>query len=92
MNIAVHVRISGRVQGVCYLDWTVQQATVLGLTGWVRNCRNGTVEAVFIGNQEGVNDMCERCHEGPPNAAVTDVQVGKTGVPDVEGFKVRSSI
>ncbi|MEK9722690.1 MAG: acylphosphatase [Rhodospirillaceae bacterium] len=71
---AVHVVISGRVQGVWYRGWTLKQATALDLSGWVRNRREGTVEAVFQGEASAVADMLARCRQGPPAAKVTDVQ------------------
>jgi acylphosphatase len=54
---AVHVRISGRVQGVGYRDWTERKATALGLSGWVRNRSDGDVEAVFGGPTEAVDEV-----------------------------------
>jgi acylphosphatase len=49
-KITVRVRITGRVQGVCYRSWTVEYATSLGLSGWVRNRIDGSVEAILYGN------------------------------------------
>ena len=69
-NIAVHARIEGRVQGVWYRAWTVEQATKRGLTGWVRNCTDGTVEAVFCGPVDVVTSMIAACHDGPTHARV----------------------
>ncbi|KAL3536242.1 hypothetical protein ACH5RR_004703 [Cinchona calisaya] len=65
------VVIKGRVQGVFYRDWTVQNAKDLGLKGWVRNRRDGSVEALFSGPSEKVQEMEQRCRRGPPSAAVT---------------------
>ena len=70
-----HVRITGRVQGVCYRAWTMDEARSLGLSGWVRNCSDGAVEAVFEGNDELVQRMIQMCHDGPPLARVTGVAV-----------------
>lgn len=67
----VHVRIEGRVQGVWYRGWTVDQATARGLDGWVRNLADGAVEAVFSGPENMVDDMLVACHDGPPAARVT---------------------
>ncbi|KAF3331515.1 acylphosphatase-1 [Carex littledalei] len=68
----VRVIVKGRVQGVFFRDWTVENAKQLGLNGWVRNRRDGTVEAVFSGKPESVQEMVERrCRVGPPAAAVT---------------------
>ncbi|GMH23192.1 hypothetical protein Nepgr_025035 [Nepenthes gracilis] len=63
--------IKGRVQGVFYRNWTVENATQLGLKGWVRNRRDGSVEALFSGKPEVVDEMQQRCHRGPPDAIVT---------------------
>ena len=69
----VHVFISGRVQGVGYRFWSVRQAEQLELNGWVKNLRDGRVEAVFLGKQEAVNQMIKLCYSGPYSAQVTDV-------------------
>ncbi|MGI9509049.1 MAG: acylphosphatase [Geminicoccaceae bacterium] len=69
----VRVRIEGRVQGVWFRGWTRRAAEDLGLDGWVRNCSDGSVEAVFSGPAPSVDAMIEHCHRGPPAAAVTSV-------------------
>ncbi|CAN1135553.1 acyP [Linum perenne] len=71
----VRVVIKGRVQGVFYRDWTVGNATELGLKGWVRNRRDGTVEALFSGEPGKVEEMEQRCRRGPPSAIVTGLEV-----------------
>lgn len=70
----VHVIISGRVQGVYYRAWTGSTARERGLTGWVRNRSDGTVEAVFCGDATEVEKMLEECKSGPPAARVVDIQ------------------
>ncbi len=70
----VRVVISGRVQGVWYRGWTVDEARARGLSGWVRNCRDGTVEAVFQGAPEAVDAMVAACRTGPPAARVDHVE------------------
>lgn len=75
--VAIHVYISGRVQGVNYRYSTVQQAQKLGLTGWVKNLYDGRVEALFEGEEEIVEKMLSWCHEGPPMAYVTKVETFK---------------
>jgi acylphosphatase len=70
---AVHVRISGRVQGVGFRDWTERKAAALGLSGWVRNRADGSVEAVFSGPAETVDAMLAACREGPRLARVQAV-------------------
>jgi acylphosphatase len=71
----VRVRIAGRVQGVSYRYWTEDTARGLGLSGWVRNRRDGSVEALFSGAAEDVAEMLQRCHDGPAAAVVASVQV-----------------
>ncbi len=91
-DVSVHVRIEGRVQGVWYRSWTLETATDLGLSGWVRNRRDGTVEAVFSGLKSNVDMMIERCHEGPPSARVDKVVVGtETGAVE-PGFLQKSTL
>jgi acylphosphatase len=71
----LHVRITGRVQGVAYRAWAQDQAEALGLSGWVRNCRDGNVEAVICGPRETVQAMIEACRAGPRLARVDEVMV-----------------
>ncbi|MCK4364619.1 MAG: acylphosphatase [Thermoplasmatales archaeon] len=75
MKSNVHVLISGRVQGVWFRTSTKQKAEQLGLTGWVRNTSDGSVEAIFEGAEKGIKDMLEWCHCGPPLAKVVNVEV-----------------
>ena len=84
----VTVRIEGRVQGVYYRAWTEQTAARLGLNGWVRNSRDGSVEAVFSGPVATVDDMLRRCADGPPDAKVTSVTITDEGGAPPSGFKV----
>jgi acylphosphatase len=65
-----HVVIRGRVQGVGYRAWTEVTALERGLEGWVRNCRDGSVEAVFSGPDGDVVAMIAQCRRGPPGARV----------------------
>lgn len=85
----VHVRIEGRVQGVGYRAWVVRAANGLGLTGWVRNRDDGSVEAVFQGPPDVVQDMLRRCEIGPPAADVSRVEVIGEGGGAYQGFEVR---
>ncbi len=89
---AVRVRISGRVQGVFFRAWTVEEATRRNLDGWVRNCRDGTVEAVFSGPVAEVEEMVAACRKGPPAAVVTGLEQAPVeaialGVPAGLGFR-----
>lgn len=73
--IARHVMIEGRVQGVGYRAWTAHNATKRGLTGWVRNRTDGSVEAVFQGEAATVEAMIAACWDGPLVSKVTAVKV-----------------
>ncbi|MBI5121773.1 MAG: acylphosphatase [Rhodospirillales bacterium] len=84
---SVHVRISGRVQGVWFRGWTVEQARRLGLRGWVRNRADGTVEAVFQGSDAAVETMLKLCREGPPSARVGGVTVEPSSPKDFDDFQ-----
>jgi acylphosphatase len=85
------VKIHGRVQGVGYRAWVAETAGVIGLDGWVRNCLDGTVEAVFSGAAVDVSDMLARCRHGPPAACVSDVVILAEGEPVNNGFRVLPS-
>ncbi len=69
----VHLIIHGRVQGVFFRASAREQAVSLGLVGWVRNRRDGTVEVVAEGDGEKLEKLLEWCHKGPPAAKVTKV-------------------
>jgi acylphosphatase len=71
----VRLMIRGRVQGVSYRWWTVGAATQRGLDGWVRNRRDGSVEALVSGPAQSVDDLIEACRQGPPSARVTDIEI-----------------
>jgi acylphosphatase len=73
-DVIRQVAIRGRVQGVGYRYWVEQQATAHGLEGWVRNRRDGSVEALFAGPAEVVADLITRCRRGPSSARVDAVQ------------------
>jgi acylphosphatase len=88
MSIIRHVIVTGRVQGIGYRAWTGDQAILLGLQGWVRNRRDGSVEAVFAGPQEAVMQMIAMCHRGPAPARVDHVVVSDA-LPDM--LKLRPS-
>jgi acylphosphatase len=70
-----HLLIQGRVQGVFYRAFTEETARSLGLKGWVRNTPGGEVEAVLEGERKDIERAIELCHQGPPAAHVTDIDV-----------------
>ncbi len=84
----VTVRIEGRVQGVYYRAWTEETARNLGLSGWVRNAPDGSVEAAFSGPAEDVGKMLKLCERGPRDARVSKVTVTSEGGSVPDGFKV----
>ena len=69
----IHVTIRGRVQGVGYRAWVEYQALAIGLEGWVRNRRDGSVEALFAGSPQRVAEMVAICKHGPPSSRVNSV-------------------
>ena len=85
---SVRVRITGRVQGVCFRAWAQDNAKALGLDGWVRNRRDGAVEALFSGPASQVFEMLARCRKGPPAAFVADVAIIEDGATVPPGFRV----
>ncbi len=76
--MAKHLRISGVVQGVGFRYSMQAEARRLGVTGWVRNCRDGTVEAVVDGPAKAVDAMVNWSRRGPPAARVNDVYITDT--------------
>ncbi len=85
---AVRVRIEGRVQAVWYRAWTLGEARARGLRGWVRNCADGSVEAVFAGAEAAVRDMIDACRQGPPAAVVTRITESPAEDDVGEGFRL----
>ena len=85
---SVHVRITGRVQGVWYRAWTEEQAGERNLSGWVRNRTDGTVEAVFSGAETDVASMLLACEKGPRLARVESVTSMECDAP-APGFTGR---
>ncbi len=83
----LHLSIQGRVQGVWYRGWTVDQARARGLAGWVRNRADGSVEAVVSGPAEAVDALVDACRKGPPLARVDRVIAEPAPVPEQTGFE-----
>ena len=75
MPLQARLRISGRVQGVGYRDWALAAGQRLGLSGWVRNRADGSVEALVVGDDGAVGEMIEACRRGPSLARVDAVDV-----------------
>jgi acylphosphatase len=72
-DIARHLSIRGRVQGVGYRAWAESEAIRRGLEGFVRNRRDGSVEALLVGDAAVVAEMITACRSGPPGAWVEDI-------------------
>lgn len=86
MNVIRHVIVHGRVQGVGFRAFVEREALTRGIEGWVRNRRDGSVEALFAGDADVVADMIEACRQGPLGARV-DVQHQRDS--DGEDIKLR---
>ena len=84
-----HVVVRGAVQGVFFRAETRDRARSLGVDGWVRNTPDGTVEAVFEGEEERVESMVEWCRRGPAGARVEDVDADWTAPEGETGFSIR---
>jgi acylphosphatase len=85
----VHAIITGRVQGVGYRAWIAQEAATRGLSGWVRNRRDGSVEAVLSGETRIVDAMTAACRLGPRMAWVENVTVADSiADSDLRGFRI----
>ena len=83
------VRLFGRVQGVFFRQWTVNQARALGIAGWVRNRSDGSVEAHVAGEEAPVLKLIEQMRRGPAQARVEDVIVDEIEPEDIQGFSVK---
>jgi len=89
MTSRAHLFIDGRVQGVYYRAFTRDQASELGLNGWVRNMPDGRVEAVFEGREVLIEQAIIACKRGPAGARVTNVDVTWEPVAGEKGFHIR---
>ena len=85
-----HLKITGRVQGVGFRNSTRRKARKLGVTGWVKNLTDGSVEAVCEGNKEDVEDLIDWAKSGPRLAGVSDIEVERTSYKgEFEEFSIR---
>lgn len=84
---ARHLRIEGRVNGVGYRDWMVREASRLGLYGWVRNRRDGSVEALVAGDEAAVRTLLSLCRRGPTLARVDRITESFAEPPPEPGFR-----
>lgn len=84
----LRVSVYGQVQGVFFRDSCRQEADRRGVSGWVRNADDGSVEAVFEGDPEEVEAMCRWCQAGPSHAEVESVETAKESPTGERGFQV----
>jgi acylphosphatase len=89
---AVRLTIRGRVQGVGYRWWAVDEAQRLRLDGWVRNRRDGSVELLAIGPREAVDRLVAACRRGPPAAMVTAIECAEAQDDGSTGFYDRPTV
>jgi acylphosphatase len=82
------VIVSGRVQGVFFRDTTRRRAESAGVSGWVRNTPDGSVEAVFEGDEYAVQELVDFCRRGPSRAEVASVEVSDEEPEGLSGFDV----
>ena len=92
MSTHRHVLVRGRVQGVGYRAWAERVALSRGLQGWVRNRRDGSVEAVLAGSDEAVDEMLSRLRSGPRGSRVDEVIIIGEGTASACGFEVRPTV
>jgi len=86
---AKYVRVTGRVQGVFYRAWSQAQARELAISGLIRNCPDGSVEAHLQGEDSSVSRMIDRMRRGPANARVEDVEIEDAAPEDTGRFELR---
>ncbi len=85
------VRIRGKVQGVWYRSWAVEEAIRRGLRGWVRNRRDGSVEVLLAGEPAAIDEMIAACRRGPPRARVDSISSEPTAEEPPAEFEQRPS-
>ena len=86
------IRVFGRVQGVWFRGWAVDAATALGLSGWVRNRRDGSVEILAEGSEEAIAALVEQCRRGPSAARVERIEAEESDEPAPPGFVQRPTL
>ena len=89
---ALRLRIEGFVQAVGYRHFAIEEATRLGLDGWVRNRTDGTVEILISGETKAVEAFVAASMRGPKGSTVKNVELHNAEPPDEKGFRRRSSV
>lgn len=87
--ITVHVRISGRVQGVFYRAFTQERARALGVNGFVRNIPGGGVEAMLEGERKSVGELLKAMKSGPAGAIILGMEFSELENKGYEGFEIK---
>ncbi|XP_073390294.1 uncharacterized protein [Physcomitrium patens] len=88
---SVHVRITGKVQNVRYLTWATEHAKLMSIDGWIRNVKDGSLEAVFSGKSVSVDKMLDICKTGPSYAQVKQIEAEACDPPRGTGFHILST-
>jgi len=81
--------VTGLVQGVFFRAWARDEAQALGVSGWIRNCSDGSVEALLEGEAEAIEELIDLLREGPPGAQVEDVEIEEADREGLSSFEVR---
>jgi len=87
--MSVHVRVSGRVQGVYYRAYTRDRAKSLGINGWVRNIPGGGVEAVLEGERQQVGEMLKAMKSGPSGSLVLGIELSEIEAKGYNDFEIK---
>ena len=88
-DVGRHLRLTGHVQGVFFRAWAHGEARELGVSGWIRNCPDGSVEAHLSGDENAVERMVARMRRGPSNARIDDIIVEEVPPESPGRFEVR---
>jgi acylphosphatase len=89
MKTRCHIFVSGRVQGVFFRAYTKERAIDYGVSGWVKNRRDGRVEAVFEGDKKAIEKLIDDLKRGPPHGRVDNIDVGyEDYLDELRGFHV----
>jgi acylphosphatase len=89
MKKAVQLKITGSVQGVFFRQSALEKSRELGITGWVRNCEDGSVELEAVGEEDLLNAFVKWCHRGPQRSVVAKVEVSAVEAKEYGGFEIK---
>jgi acylphosphatase len=92
MILTERLLVHGRVQGVGFRWWVLDAAERLGLDGWVRNRRDGSVELLATGSSDDIEALAEACAAGPPAARVSRVERQPAAADGTRGFELRPTV